>query len=94
MILSIQEAYYLRAHNPSNDDVLIDLAIHLGLDARQFHRALNASETQKQLTDEIRLSQSIGTQGFPGLILKKEEGLRAIRIDYNDAEIILQQIHD
>jgi len=94
MIRAIQQAYYLQARNPSDDDVLIDLATHLGLDADQFHRDLNAPETQKQLTDEIRLSQSIGVQGFPGLILKKKENLRTIRIDYNDAEVVLQQIHD
>jgi len=94
MIRAIQEAYYLQARNPSDDDVLIDLAEHLGLDTGQFHRDLNAQKTQNQLASEIRLSQSIGAQAFPSLILKKEEGLRAIRIDYNDVEIILRQICD
>jgi len=93
MIRAIQEAYYLQARNPSDDDVLIDLAEHMGLETGQFHRDLNAPETQKKLASEIRLSQSIGVQGFPGLILKEEENLRPIRIDYNDAEIILRQIN-
>ncbi len=94
MICSIQDAYYLQARNPSDDDVLVDLAEYLGLDAEQFRRDLNTPETQQQLADEIHLSQSIGVQGFPSLILKKKKSLRAIQIDYNDAEMILQQIHD
>jgi len=93
MIRSIQEAYYLQARNPSDDDVLINLAMNLGLDAGQFHRDLNATETRKQLADEIRLSQSIDVQGFPSLILKGKKKFRPIQIDYNDTEVILRQIH-
>jgi len=92
MILSIQEAYYLQACNPSDDAVLIDLAAHLGLNYEQFHKDLNASETRSELMDEIRLAQRLGAQGFPSLILKKKESLHTIRIDYNDAEMIVQQI--
>ncbi|MDQ6958238.1 MAG: DsbA family protein [Mariprofundaceae bacterium] len=93
MIHAIQEAYYLQAHNPSDDGILIGLAEHLELDTEQFHKDLNTTEIQKQLMDEILLSQQLGAQGFPGLILKEEKSLRVIRIDYSDAEMILQQIH-
>jgi len=92
MIQVIQEAYYFQARNPSDDDVLIELATNLGLNAEKFHRDLNAPETHVQLDDEIHLSQSIGVRSFPGLILKKEGDLQIIRIDYSDAEMILQQI--
>jgi len=94
MIRAIQEAYYLQARNPSDDDVLVDLATHLGLNVERFHKDLNAPETQRQLMDEILQGQRLGARGFPGLILKNEENLRAIRIDYNDAEMILQQMRD
>jgi len=93
MIRAIQEAYYLQARNPSDDDVLIDLAMDLGLDAGQFHRDLNMPETRKQLAGEIRLGQSMDVQGFPSLILKGKKEFRPIQIDYNDTEVILRQIH-
>jgi len=93
MILSIQEAYYLHALNPSDDDVLIKLAMHLGLDGDGFRRDLNVPETRNRLMDEILLGQQLGAHGFPGLILKKDGGLQAVRIDYNDADMILRQIN-
>ena len=94
MVLSIQEAYYLHARNPSDEDVLIKLAIHLGLDAGQFQKDLNAAETQSQLMDEILFGRRLGVRGFPSLILQSGENLRVIRIDYTDAGIILRQIGD
>jgi len=93
MICAIQEAYYLQARNPSDDDVLIGLAERLELDAERFHKDLNAAKTRDRFVEEVLLSQQLGAQGFPSLILKEEESLRAIRIDYSDAEMILQQIH-
>jgi len=93
MIRSIQEAYYLQGRNPSDDDVLIDLAEHLGLDGGQFRKDLNAPETRRRLMDEIMLAQQLGVQGFPDLILKKKERFRSVRIDYNDAEAILRRIN-
>ncbi|MCW8882871.1 MAG: DsbA family protein, partial [Sedimenticola sp.] len=49
MIKAIQQAYYLRAMNPSDDVTLVKLANELGLDARQFSDALNALGTQREL---------------------------------------------
>ncbi len=92
MIRSIQEAYYLQARNPSDDDVLVDLASALDLGTDQFRAGLNAPETQKMLMDDIRSYQRMGVRGFPGLVLEKGGDYRHIRIDYNDADVILQQI--
>jgi len=69
MIQAIQQAYYLQARNPSDDDVLIDLASGLNLDVDRFRLDLAGPEIKAMLVREIQQSQRIGAQGFPGLIL-------------------------
>ncbi|MDO6567059.1 DsbA family protein [Alteromonas sp. 1_MG-2023] len=91
MIRAIQEGYYLRAMNPSNDTTLITMAGELGLNTVQFEKDLNSAETQQALMEEINMGQAIGAQGFPSLILKNESGYRFIALDYNDANVTLAQ---
>ncbi len=92
MIRAIQEGYYLRAMNPSNDTTLITMAGELGLNTVQFEKDLNSAETQQTLMEEINMGQAIGAQGFPSLILKNESGYRFIALDYNDANVTLAQL--
>lgn len=92
MIRAIQEGYYLRAMNPSNDNTLIELASALGLNPVLFEKDLNSPQTQHALLEEINMGQAIGTQGFPSLILKSATGYRFIALDYNDANVTLAQL--
>jgi len=92
MIDAIQEGYYLRAMNPSNDSTLIELASELGLNPEQFEKDLKSAETQHALLEEINMGQAIGAQGFPSLILKNESGYRFVALDYNDANVALAQL--
>ena len=70
MITAIQQAYYLRALNPSDDSVLIQLAAENGLDVEQFTWALNCKETQSSLNKQVALAQSAIVQGYPSLVLQ------------------------
>jgi len=92
MIESIQQAYYLQARNPSDDDVLLDLATSLNLDRQRFEHDLNAADTQKRLMNEIQMAQRIGVQGFPGLILEKDGCCHPVPVDYNHADEIMRSI--
>jgi len=92
MIRAIQEAYYLQARNPSDDDVLVSLAATLGLKTEAFRADLNAPAAQKKLMADIRIHQGIGVRGFPGLVLETRGNYRQIRIDYNNANAVLHQI--
>lgn len=92
MINEIQTNYYLNAKNPSNDDTLIDIAAGLGLDKDQFNEDLNSEETQQQLIKEIRFSQQIGAQGFPSMLLEKQENYQIVPLNYNDAQVALDFI--
>ena len=92
MVKLIQQAYYMDAKNPSEDDVLISLAKTLDLDIKQFTQDLNSESTQQLLSDDIALMQSMGVSSFPSLVLQTTNGIKLITIDYNDPKIILNQI--
>ncbi len=92
MIFAIQKAYYLHAKNPSNDDVLKNLAVELGLDLDQFQVDLNSLQTRQQLDNEIINSRKIGAQGFPSLIWLGYGNYRSINLDYNNADNLLETV--
>lgn len=92
MIRGIQEAYYLQAKNPSDDEVLIRVAVDLGLDEVRFSEDLNHPDTQRTFDEEMEFGAAIGVQGFPSLILQTSEGYRYIPLDYNRPEVVLDTI--
>ena len=78
MILAIQQAYYLQAKNPSDDDVLIACAEEIGLNIKRFVHDVGHLECKQQLMSEIRFGQRIGAEGFPSLIVFKNERYQRI----------------
>ncbi len=92
MISAIQKCYYLDAQNPSDEDVLVSLAIELGLDAEKFRSDLNSEKVGKTLLAEIALAKSLEMQRMPSLSLQTGRELKAISIDYLDPNYIVEQI--
>jgi len=92
MIEAVQRAYYLRAMNPSDNGTLVTLADELGLDRDRFSRALSSPATQEELERQIVLSQTLGAQGFPSLVLDVAGSRWPIAVDYHDHEAVLAQI--
>ncbi len=92
MIYGIQKSYYLEAQNPSNEDVLIDLAEKLGLNTSKFEIDLKSSQVNEILLDEIKLTRSMDINSMPSLALKINSTLKGIDIDYLDANYIVKQI--
>lgn len=93
MVQLIQESYYLNAKNPSESDVLIELASQLDIDINKFEKNLNNVKTQRFLEHDLALSKKLGVQSFPSLVLQSNNQLKPIKIDYNNPEFILQQIN-
>ena len=87
MIYGIQKSYYLEAQNPSNDDVLINIAESLGLDTDKFKIDLKSSQI-----NEIKLARSMDMNSMPSLALQINGTLKGIDIDYLDANYIVKQI--
>mgnify|MGYP001261121704 FL=1 len=92
MIYGIQKSYYLEAQNPSNEDVLINIAKKLGLDINKFKIDLKSSQVNEILLDEIKLARSMGINSMPSLGLQISGTLKIIDIDYLDANYIIKQI--
>ena len=92
MIYGIQKSYYLEAQNPSNEDVLINIAENLGLDIAKFKMALKSSQVNEILLDEIKLSRSMDMNSMPSLVLQINGTLKGIDIEYLDANYIVKQI--
>ena len=88
MIRAIQEAYYLRALNPSDEQTLVRLADELGLDYERFATDLVAAETGRQLQQEIAQARAMGGDSFPSLILARQRLVH----DYLDPRPVLRQI--
>ena len=92
MISAIQKCYYLEAQNPSDEDVLVRLALELGLDAEKFHFDLNSEKVSKTLLTEINLAKSLEMRRMPSLCLQTGRKLRTISLDFLDADYIVEQI--
>lgn len=92
MIKAIQEAYYLRAMNPSDKSTLITLAAELSLNTEIFATALTSDNIQAELIKEITLARQLPIQGFPSLVLAHQGVFYSIALDYHAAETSLRQI--
>lgn len=92
MLLAIQQAYYLRAMNPSDQSTLITLAEEIGLDIKTFITDLTSDVTNLKLEKEFRLRDKLNAHSFPSLVLYKNHTFSHIDIDYIHPENILNQI--
>ena len=84
MIDAIQQAYYLRAMNTSDNSTLITLAKEIGLDAERFAADLISPAIQAELEKNFALRQKIGVYNFPSLVLAQGEVFLPIAVDYQD----------
>ena len=92
-IRALQEAYYLRAMNPSDTDTHLTLANELGLDASVFEQQLLDPKTHQTLLDEIAFARSIGGDSFPSLIIVDAQNqAHSLQIHYTDPQRILNDI--
>ncbi|MGV6825501.1 MAG: DsbA family protein [bacterium] len=92
MIKAIQTAYYQQAMNPSDDQVLVELARSLALDTDRFISDLNSDNTNAALIEEVAQSRQLGVRSFPSLRLESRGDIKPIAISYNDANEILAQL--
>lgn len=92
MIDAIQQAYYLRAMNPSNKETHVTLAAELGLDIEQFAADLVSADTETALQQEFALRRSLGVYSFPSLVLEASGSRNPIETDYLDYRPTLSAI--
>jgi putative protein-disulfide isomerase len=92
MIDAIQQAYYLRAMNPSDNETLITLAAEAGLDAARFESDLLDPQTEHALQADFALRRRLGVYSFPSLVLQCQGALHPLAINYLDYRPTLSKI--
>ncbi|MGI9316145.1 MAG: DsbA family protein [bacterium] len=92
MIRAIQRAYYLNARNPSNFSTLAAVAEEIGLDRVRFSDDLDAPDTHKIHQKEMQQVRQLGVQGFPSLILVRDQIAHGVLVDYSGVEKTLAHI--
>lgn len=84
MLTAIQHGYYLQAKNPSDIDTLHTLAIEIGLNGEHFLQQMASQQLDDALKAEIVKMRSMPINGFPALVLIKDQQCSAITLDYKD----------
>lgn len=94
MILAIQNAYYLRAMNPSDYGTLTVLAQELELDGDKFNIDIDSVETENDFQEQISYSRGVGVSSFPSLLLDYKNELYRLTVDYKESQTTLNQISE
>jgi putative protein-disulfide isomerase len=94
MILAIQKAYYLQAMNPSDREILLELASGLNMNREQFSSDLISESSEMELQAQIRQSRAWTVSGFPSFVLQTANSVHALPLDYRNAEPTLAAIRD
>ena len=93
MIDAIQCAYYLRAMNPSDVTILVQLAKELNLDVERFERDILSEELEQEFSRQLTLARQLPIDGFPSLVLAVGGVMQPIDRDYHDHKVMLDQIN-
>lgn len=84
MLDGIQQAYYLKAMNPSDLTTLISIAASINLDPKEFALQMSSEAINNHLMTDIHQVQALPIQGFPSLVLEHNGSLSPIPLDYLD----------
>ena len=84
MTEALQEAYYLRAMNPSDTETHLVLAAELGLDVDKLARDLSSAELEAACQDELTQAHQLPIQGFPSMVLQAGDKVWEVPLDYRD----------
>lgn len=94
MISAIQEAYYLRAMNPSDLETHAQLAQELGLDVEKFNTDMQSPAMAETFEQELAFAHRLPIQGFPSMVLLHEEKAYALPLDYKQNDGVLGYVQD
>jgi putative protein-disulfide isomerase len=92
MTLAIQQAYYLRAMNPSDTETLEALANEINLDSDRFVTDLHSPDTEAELQRQVAFARRSPINGLPGLALGNGDELTPVRLNYKDHTETLNHI--
>ncbi|NQY22203.1 MAG: DsbA family protein [Campylobacteraceae bacterium] len=94
MLEKIQEFYYLKALNPSNEDILTKAALEINLDINKFKIDLYSKEVENLLLKDFKKRDSLSVRSFPSLVLQYKKEAYPINISFDDTKGMINQIND
>ncbi len=94
MIQAIQELYYQKASNPSDQNTLEIAANNINLDIERFKTDLESQEVVALFEEDLNRRRKLKMNSFPSLVFKYKNNYFPITITYNNHEAILKQIND
>lgn len=92
MILAVQQAYYLRAMNPSDVETHLILARELLLDEQKFLQDIESTETEQEFQRQLDFTRRSPINGFPSLAIELDDQLVPVVQDYKSHNKTLQHI--
>ena len=94
MFDAIQRAYYQQGRNPSNNDVLVEIAgeIEPALDADRFAKDLVSLEIEALMQDGFNVRRSMNAKQFPSLVMREGEAVTFITKGYDSKESVLARL--
>lgn len=92
MLEAIQKAYYQQARNPSDSETLIEIAEEIGLDKGRFIEDFSSPGVEQLLQTDFSFKNRLGVQGFPALVLEKDDRYYALTIGYTKADVVLERL--
>jgi predicted DsbA family dithiol-disulfide isomerase len=75
----IFRAFFERGEDIGDIDVLISLAVELGLDTGSLHQALDSHEFTKSVLEDEREAQTLGITGVPAFVADRKAALSGVQ---------------
>ena len=69
--MALFEAYFTHCQDPSNHDVLLDVAERVGLDRERAQRILQSDEYAEEVREREQFFQRAGIQSVPAIIINQ-----------------------
>ncbi len=85
MVTAIQKAYYQRAMNPSDIEILVQLAEEIGIGKEVFENLIRSEKLDKKFQDQMTFARELAREGYPSLYLNRNEKMAVVSLGYCDA---------
>jgi putative protein-disulfide isomerase len=88
---ALQKSFYVEGKDPTQIENLVAVAASIGVDKSSFINIFQNLETRTLTEKDFLLSEQMGINGFPSLILYKEGKYYRISNGYNTTEQIIKK---
>jgi len=85
---SVQEAFYVQNADVTKTEVLVNLAVKLGMDGALFRQTFQAPQMKPVIWEEFDQTRQLGVRGFPTLLGRQGQSVSTLMHGYQDLETL------